>query len=96
MSWKLRPRARNDDYGSSSEGEGSVIFYLVVLPFLLIGLIAATVPFLIISVVIIIFMILKKKSQPKSSLDPTRYGIKGGRYEMRISKKTGRPYRHYF
>ena len=27
---------------------------------------------------------------------PVDYGKKGGRYEMRISSKTGRPYRHYF
>ena len=27
---------------------------------------------------------------------PVEYGKKGGRYEMRISSKTGRPYRHYF
>ncbi len=25
-----------------------------------------------------------------------QYGKKGGRYEMRYSKKTGKPYRHYF
>ena len=27
---------------------------------------------------------------------PVQMGKKGGRYEMRISSKTGRPYRHYF
>ena len=97
MSWKLRPRARNNDYGSSSEG--TVIFILVILPLLLIGLYAATVPTLIISALIMFFGFLKKEKQPKSSLnnkDQTRYGIKGGRYEMRVSKKTGKPYRHYF
>ena len=97
MSWKLRPRARNNDYGSSSEG--TVIFILVILPLLLIGLYAATVPTLIISGLIIFVVISKKENQPKSSLnnkDQIRHGIKGGIYEMRISKKTGKPYRHYF
>mgnify|MGYP001250752955 CR=1 FL=1 len=97
MSWKLRPRARNNDYGSSEDG--TVIFCFVILPLLLIGLYKATVPTLIISSLIMFFGILKKVNEPKSSLnneDQTRYGIKGGRYEMRYSKKTGKPYRHYF
>ena len=94
MSWKLRPRARNNDYGSP---KGAIIFFI--LPIFLIGLYKATVPTLIISGLIMFFGILKKENQPKSLLnkkDQTRYGIKGGRYEMRVSKKTGKPYRHYF
>ena len=64
MSWKLRPRSRNNDYGSP---EGAIIFFI--LPILLIGLYAATVPTLIICSLIMFFGILKKENQPKSSLN---------------------------
>ena len=32
----------------------------------------------------------------KGKNDGSIRGVRGGRYEERISKKTGRPYRHYF
>ena len=42
----------------------------------------------------------KKKDLPKDYLagvkDASRNGKRGGRYETRISKKTGTPYRHYY
>ena len=42
----------------------------------------------------------KDKDLPKDYLagakDTSRNGKRGGRYEERISKKTGKPYRHYF
>ena len=31
-----------------------------------------------------------------SDLGKTKYGKKGGRFQNRISKKTGKPYRHYY
>ena len=39
---------------------------------------------------------VKRFIENTNNKDETRYGIKGGRYEMRVSKKTGKPYRHYF
>ncbi len=42
----------------------------------------------------------KNKDLPKEYLagakDTSRNGKRGGRYETRISKKTGKPYRHYY
>ena len=42
----------------------------------------------------------KKKYLPNDYLaggkDASRNGKRGGRYETRISKKTGKPYRHYY
>ena len=42
----------------------------------------------------------KNKELPNDYLagnkDSSRNGKRGGRYETRISKKTGKPYRHYF
>ena len=37
-----------------------------------------------------------KKQEPIEEYDPTYFGERGCRYEIRYSKKTGRPYRHYW
>ena len=33
---------------------------------------------------------------PPRTENKIKYGIRGGRYEIRYSKKTGKPYNHYF
>ena len=52
---------------------------------------------LIVPLFIGIVILFAKKSTSQSSNDSeVSIGKRGGRYEMRISEKTGKPYRHYF
>ena len=39
---------------------------------------------------------LIKKDKVNYGIVNEKKGKRGGRYEMRVSKKTGKPYRHYF
>ena len=52
---------------------------------------------LIVPLFIGIVILFAKNATPQSSNDSeVSIGKRGGRYEMRISEKTGNPYRHYF
>tara|TARA_B100001989_G_C24345389_1_gene367041 strand:+ start:182 stop:445 length:264 start_codon:yes stop_codon:yes gene_type:complete len=72
------------------------IFWLVFFPFLVI--LVAVIPELFIAFLIIGVAILFAKnftSQSSNRFKPS-IGKRGGRFELRYSKKTGKPYRHYF
>ena len=95
MSWKLRPRARN---GGETSGCLVFLFFLAI-----IGLLTWTLPTLIMLGILVIFGILNsfvsaagEPIVPAKKEDTIKYGIRGGRYEIRYSQKTGKPYRHYF
>ena len=79
MSWKLRPRARN---GGDTAG---CLVYLVF--FAIVCLLTWTFPTLIMLVILTIFGILNKSGSPTKKEDEIKYGIKGGVYEIRYSKK---------
>ena len=66
--------------------------------FLLVILSAVFAPILLIAFLIIgVVILFAKNATSKSSNDSeVSIGKRGGRYEMRISEKTGKPYRHYF
>ena len=51
------------------------------------------IAFLFIGVVI---LFAKSATSQSSNDSEISIGERGGRYEMRISEKTGKPYRHYF
>ena len=51
------------------------------------------IAFLGVGVVILFAKNITSKSSNESEIS---IGKRGGRYEMRISEKTGKPYRHYF
>ena len=66
--------------------------------FLIVILSAIFAPMLLIVPLSIgIVILFAKNATSKSSNDSeVSIGKRGGRYEMRISEKTGKPYRHYF
>ena len=66
--------------------------------FLLVILSAVFAPILLIAFLIIgVVILFAQNATSKSSNDSeVSIGKRGGRYEMRISEKTGKPYRHYF
>ena len=66
--------------------------------FLLVILSAVFAPMLLIVPLFIGVVILFAKNATSQSSNDSEVSIgkRGGRYEMRISEKTGKPYRHYF
>ena len=66
--------------------------------FLLVILSAVFAPILLIAFLIIgVVILFANNATSKSSNDSeVSIGKRGGRYQMRISEKTGKPYRHYF
>ena len=66
--------------------------------FLLVILSAVVEPMLLIVPLFIGVVILFAKNATSQSSNDSEVSIgkRGGRYEMRISEKTGKPYRHYF
>ena len=66
--------------------------------FLLVILSAVFAPMLLIVPLFIVVVILFAKNATSQSSNDSEVSIgkRGGRYEMRISEKTGKPYRHYF
>ena len=66
--------------------------------FLLIIMSAVFAPMLLIVPLFIGVVILFAKNATYKSSNDSEFliGKRGGRYEMRISEKTGKPYRHYF
>ena len=66
--------------------------------FLLVILSAVFAPMLLIVPLFIGVVILFAKNATYKSSNDSEFliGKRGGRYEMRISEKTGKPYRHYF
>ena len=66
--------------------------------FLLVILSAVFAPMLLIVLLFIGVVILFAKNATSQSSNDSWYliGRRGGRYEMRISKRTNKPYRHYF
>ena len=102
MSWKLRPRARNNNYGSTGCGTLVLVFICLICLFIWPVQVLSLGGFLGIIAYLNNWM-KESYGEPDIKLDDeddfssvTRYGIKGGRYEMRISKKIGKLYRHYF
>ena len=65
---------------------------------LVVILIAVFAPMLLIVPLFIgVVILFAKNATSQSSNDlEVSIGKRGGRYEMRISEKTGKPYRHYF
>tara|TARA_A100001388_G_C28664731_1_gene448524 strand:- start:342 stop:590 length:249 start_codon:yes stop_codon:yes gene_type:complete len=44
----------------------------------------------------VVILFAKSATSQSSNDSEISIGERGGRYEMRISEKTGKPYRHYF